>query len=63
MELILDSGDEHAAGVETNVPLRTGDAYVVPRGVWHRLEALEPSFLVHVTPGPHGGHRPRDVRR
>jgi mannose-6-phosphate isomerase-like protein (cupin superfamily) len=58
MELILDDGDEHAVGVETKVVLRTGDAYVVPRGVWHRLESVEPSYLVHVTPGPNGGHRP-----
>jgi mannose-6-phosphate isomerase-like protein (cupin superfamily) len=59
MELILDDGDERAVGVETTVVLRAGDAYVVPSGRWHRLEALEPSYLVHVTPGPSGGHRPR----
>ena len=59
MELILDDGDERAVGTETKVLLRSGDAYVVPRGVWHRLEAVEPSYLVHVTPGPNGGHRPR----
>jgi len=60
MELILDDGDDVAAGVETKVVLQSGDAYVVPRGVWHRLEAVEPSYLVHVTPGPNGGHRPRN---
>jgi mannose-6-phosphate isomerase-like protein (cupin superfamily) len=59
MELILDDGDERAAGVETKVLLRSGEAYVVPRGVWHRLEPVEPSHLIHVTPGPNGGHRPR----
>jgi mannose-6-phosphate isomerase-like protein (cupin superfamily) len=59
MELIIDDGDEGAVGVETTVVLRPGDAYVVPRGVWHRLEAVEASYLVHVTPGPRGGHRPR----
>jgi mannose-6-phosphate isomerase-like protein (cupin superfamily) len=59
MELVLDDGDERSVGVETKVLLRTGDACVVPRGVWHRLEAVEPSYLVHVTPGPNGGHRPR----
>ena len=58
MELILDEGDERAVGVETKVLLRAGDAYVVPRGVWHRLEGVEPSYLVHVTPGPNGGYRP-----
>jgi mannose-6-phosphate isomerase-like protein (cupin superfamily) len=59
MELILDDGDERAPGAETRVVLRAGDAYVVPRGVWHRVEPLEPSYLVHVTPGPNGGYRPR----
>ena len=59
MELILDDGDERAVGVETKVLLRSGDAYVVPRGVWHRLESVERSYLLHVTPGPNGGHRPR----
>lgn len=59
MELLLDDGDEREVGVETKVLLRSGDAYVVPRGVWHRLEAVEPSYLIHVTPGPNGSHRPR----
>jgi len=59
MELILDDGDETRVGVETKVLLGPGDAYLVPRGIWHRLEAVEPSYLIHVTPGPSGGHRPR----
>lgn len=59
MELILDDGDEETVGPETTVVLRAGDAYVVPRGVWHRLEPREASHLVHVTPGPSGGARPR----
>lgn len=63
MELILDGGDERTVGVATKVLLRAGDAYVVPRGVWHRLESVEPSHLVHVTPGPNGGHRPRSAVR
>jgi mannose-6-phosphate isomerase-like protein (cupin superfamily) len=58
MELIVDDGDQHSVGVKTTVILRSGDAYVVPRGTWHRLEAVEPSYLIHVTPGPHGEHRP-----
>jgi mannose-6-phosphate isomerase-like protein (cupin superfamily) len=62
MELILDDGDERAVGAETKVLMRSGDAYIVPRGIWHRLEAVEPSYLVHVTPGPGGGHRPRVPR-
>lgn len=58
MELILDDGDEKTVGVETKILMRSGDAYVVPSGIWHRLEAVEPSYLIHVTPGPNGGHRP-----
>jgi len=58
MELILDDGDRQKVGAETRILLRSGDAYVVPRGVWHRLEPTEPSYLVHVTPGPNGDHRP-----
>jgi mannose-6-phosphate isomerase-like protein (cupin superfamily) len=60
MELILDDGDDRAVGVETTALLRSGDAYVVPRGVWHRLEPVEQSYLVHVTPGPNGEYRPRN---
>lgn len=59
MRLVLDDGDERTVGVEMTVLLRSGDAYVVPRGIWHRLEPVEPSYLIHVTPGPNGGHRPR----
>jgi quercetin dioxygenase-like cupin family protein len=51
-------GEVHPDGDETTVVLRAGDACVVPREVWHRLVAVEPSMLVHVTPGPNGGHRP-----
>jgi mannose-6-phosphate isomerase-like protein (cupin superfamily) len=59
MRLILDDGNERTVGTETTVLLRPGDAYIVPRGVWHRLESVEPSYLIHVTPGPNGDHRPR----
>lgn len=59
MKLILDDGDERAVGSETTVHLGSGDAYIVPRGVWHRLDSVESSFLIHVTPGPNGDHRPR----
>ncbi len=62
MQVILDDGDQQTVGTETTVVLRAGDAYVVPRGVWHRVEAVEPSYLVHVTPGPNGGARPRSRR-
>ena len=59
MELIIDDGDADEVGAETVVSLRAGDACVVPRGVWHRVIAVEASYLIHVTPGPNGSARPR----
>ena len=41
-----------------HVELTPGQAVVVPRGIWHRVLIVEPSQLVHVTPGPGGEHRP-----
>jgi mannose-6-phosphate isomerase-like protein (cupin superfamily) len=58
VEVVLDDGDEHSIGAETTVVLREGDAFVVPRGVWHQVRVLEPAYFVHVTPGPNGGSRP-----
>ena len=51
MELILDDGDERAVGVETKVLLRSGDAYLVPRGVWHGSNRSSPatSSMSHPT--------------
>ena len=40
------------------VVLKPGDACVVPKGEWHRVQVLEPTQLVHITPGPGGDHRP-----
>jgi mannose-6-phosphate isomerase-like protein (cupin superfamily) len=58
VEVILDDGDQESVGAETTVQLGSGDACIVPRGVWHRVVPVEPSHLIHVTPGPHGPHRP-----
>jgi quercetin dioxygenase-like cupin family protein len=57
VEVVLDDGDETAVGNETTVVLRAGDAFVVPRGVWHQVQVVEPAYFVHVTPGPNGGAR------
>lgn len=35
-----------------------GDGLIVPRGVWHRVDILEPSRIVYLTPGPNGQYRP-----
>ena len=33
------------------VALRQGAAFVVPKGVWHRVLVDEPCDLLHLTPG------------
>jgi len=38
-----------------------GDGLVVPKGVWHRVDILEPSRIVYLTPGPNNEYRPLDV--
>ena len=40
------------------VEVSAGQAIVVPRGTWHRVELQEPSHLLDITPGPGGEHRP-----
>ena len=40
------------------VELSPGQALIVPRGVWHRVLLVEPSQILHITPGPGGEHRP-----
>jgi len=40
------------------VELGPGDACIVPRGEWHRVKIVEPTQLIHITPGPNGDHRP-----
>jgi mannose-6-phosphate isomerase-like protein (cupin superfamily) len=43
---------------DRTVELEAGNAIVVPKGVWHRINLREPGRLVHITPGPNGDHRP-----
>ena len=40
------------------LPLAAGDACLVPKGEWHRVDMLEPTTLLHITPGPGHEHRP-----
>jgi mannose-6-phosphate isomerase-like protein (cupin superfamily) len=35
-----------------------GEGLIVPKGVWHTVEILEPSQIAYVTPGPHNRFRP-----
>jgi mannose-6-phosphate isomerase-like protein (cupin superfamily) len=38
--------------------LGPGQACIIRKGEWHRVRVLEPTQLIHMTPGPHGDHRP-----
>lgn len=35
-----------------------GDGLVVPQGMWHRVDILEPSQIVYLTPGPNNEYKP-----
>ena len=43
---------------DTPLELGAGEACIVTKGEWHRVHLLEPTQLIHITPGPRGGHRP-----
>lgn len=45
---------------EPNAPIEMGpgQACIVRRGEWHRVNVLEKTQLIHITPGPNGDHRP-----
>lgn len=49
------SGD---SAPDAPLDLGPGDACIVRQGEWHRVRILEPTQLLHVTPGPGGDHRP-----
>lgn len=38
--------------------LHAGDACIIHKGEWHKVELLETTQLLHITPGPNGDHRP-----
>ena len=41
-----------------DVDVSPGDGLVVPKGMWHRVDILEPSRIVYLTPGPNNEYRP-----
>ncbi len=49
----VEGDSELDAGLE----LGPGGACIVRAGEWHRVEILEPTRLLHITPGPGGEHR------
>jgi mannose-6-phosphate isomerase-like protein (cupin superfamily) len=52
MDVVLERDGE-----EVVTSLSPGEAFVVPRGVWHRTVVREPSDLLNLTMG-HSQHRP-----
>ncbi|MEQ1565218.1 MAG: cupin domain-containing protein [Myxococcota bacterium] len=40
------------------IELGPGQACVIRKGEWHKINVLEPGQLLHLTPGPNGDHRP-----
>jgi mannose-6-phosphate isomerase-like protein (cupin superfamily) len=45
-------------GAQTVAEVGAGRAFIVPRGLWHRVLVREPGKLVFCTPGPRTEHRP-----
>lgn len=41
-----------------DVEVSPGEGLVVPQGMWHRVDILEPSQIVYLTPGPNNEFRP-----
>ena len=54
--VFLDTDDD-------DVEMVPGDGLVVPKGVWHRVDILEPCQIVYATPGPNNEFRPLDAGR
>lgn len=40
------------------IELAPGAGMIVPQGIWHTVDILEPSQIVYVTPGPNNAFRP-----
>lgn len=40
-----------------DIELGPGSGLVVPQGMWHRVDILEPSRIVYATPGPNNQFR------
>jgi mannose-6-phosphate isomerase-like protein (cupin superfamily) len=58
VDVVLDDGDQDHVGAETTTRLEPGQAFIVPKGVWHQVLVVEPSHFLHITPGPGSAHRP-----
>jgi quercetin dioxygenase-like cupin family protein len=43
---------------DTPIELAAGEACIVKAGEWHKVDIVEKTQLLHITPGPNGEHRP-----
>lgn len=43
---------------EKDIDMQSGDGLVVPKGMWHRVDILEPCQIVYATPGLNNEFRP-----
>ena len=43
---------------EDDIEMMPGDGLVVPKATWHRVDIIEPSQIVYLTPGPNNQFRP-----
>ncbi|RLA30981.1 MAG: hypothetical protein DRR11_10750 [Gammaproteobacteria bacterium] len=41
-----------------DIDVMPGDGLVVPKGMWHRVDIIEPCQIVYLTPGPNNEYRP-----
>lgn len=48
--VFLDSDEE-------DIDVGPGDGLVVPKGMWHRVDIIEPCQIVYLTPGPNNQFR------
>jgi mannose-6-phosphate isomerase-like protein (cupin superfamily) len=45
-------------GPTDDIEMLPGQGLVVPCGLWHRVDIVEPSQIVYLTPGPNNEFRP-----
>jgi mannose-6-phosphate isomerase-like protein (cupin superfamily) len=52
--VIFDRGGSHE-----RISAGTGDTVIVPAGMWHTMDVVEPGATLNITHGPGTEHRPR----